>query len=103
MSDIDDGTEVAPPTEPGYYFDNNENACTLYGENEYFDARWFDELGDFMTPREVLERMPFTRLEPVPVTAKKVLDRIIEEHRDGFSPYMLDLLEDVGHEFGVTS
>lgn len=52
---------------------------------------------------EVAEIGPFTRLEPVPVTAKKVLDALIEEFgADPKNSYIAECAGRVAAEFGVT-
>ena len=65
------------PTEPGVYLDKWGDTWQLSEETSAFAERWF--LGsDFMTHNVARGYAPFTKLEPVPDTAKKVLDAVRE-------------------------
>jgi len=64
---------VVLPTEPGHYLDSEWRAWTLKPEDESFYQRWY--LGDeYMLDGRVKEFAPFTKLEPVAVTAKKFVE-----------------------------
>ena len=94
------------PTEPGVYLDKWRDTWQLSEETSAFAERWF--LGsDFMTHNVARGYAPFTKLEPVPDTAKKVIDLLETVGADlGNQPRytvgygLADLLRE---EFGVTS
>ena len=94
------------PTEPGVYLDKWGDTWQLSEETRAFAERWF--LGsDFMTHNVARGYAPFTKLEPVPDTAKKVIDLLETVGADlGNQPRytvgygLADLLRE---EFGVTS
>lgn len=76
-------TEKAPlviPTEPGHYVDKDGDVWTISEADEYPMSKHY---------------APFTRLETVPETASKVLDRIIEEFG------VFHWVEKIAKEFGV--
>ena len=64
------------PTEPGWYETRNGGVLYLAKESADYAQRWLDALGEFILPTEVESFAPLARLEPVPVTAKRVLDAI---------------------------
>ena len=89
------------PTEPGWYAtDFKSNVFSL------FDGAWREHSASRVwerTEEEAREALkwPPRRLEPVPVTAKRVLDAVIARtvmHCNGCSSHMFDIRA----EFGVT-
>lgn len=87
------------PTEPGIYLDGRGNVAQLTADTTDYEERWFNEYGQYMTHTEVRERAPFTRLEPVADTARKVLDRVRGLFGEG--ALMLNEVDDIAEEFGV--
>ena len=80
---------VVLPTEPGWYLDKDKDIWTLTDS-----GTWIDEWGNLEDPKRWA---PLTRLEPVSVTAKKVLDRV----RKVWPLYNDRDLEVLAAEFGV--
>ena len=62
---------VELPTEVGFYLDKNGALATLNN-----GGIWRDSYEDFIQTLDIRAYAPFTKLEPVAVTAKKVLDRV---------------------------
>lgn len=89
--------KVELPTEPGIYADRFGESATLHESGRWFshhDGSYTSEMND----AELRAFAPFTRLEPVPVTAKKVLDEVRKfAWADGY----MSQLEAVAKEFGV--
>jgi hypothetical protein len=81
---------VVLPTEPGHYLDNDGELWTMIPDFPF---------------REKLHAKyaPFTRLEPVPETAKKVLDRIKVLYDENFIDNANESWNRVAREFGVIS
>lgn len=97
--------EPALPTEPGVYEAAAYPIARGYAPYiiEYGVLR---ESGTTVTVNatEAAEIGPFTRLEPVPITAKKVLDALIEEFgADPKNSYIAECAGRVAAEFGVTT
>lgn len=85
---------IVLPTKLGFYLDNTGGFWELSGYG------WCQD-DDTFTTKYVVDLAPFTRLEPVPQTAKEVLDTI--KRTKEFAECSLDeaiLL--VGEAFGVT-
>lgn len=81
------------PTETGWYLDRYHRAFHFNASTELY---WW---GDSQ-PIEHVDRLiaPFTRLEPVPVTAKKVYDSF--RKRFGSIDFAMDF-EAIAREFGI--
>ncbi len=92
--------KIELPTEPGWYLDGEGDAWTLKLESGSY-KRWFYE-DIFRTETEARRYAPFTRLEPVPVTAKRVLDRLANFWEFGPPKAFQDEFNDIAAEFGVT-
>ena len=100
--------KAAPPlpTEPGHYEDANGRHWlhqihdgSAYGAPDRDVDRWFNPDGVVENPTRIAGTLFLTKLEPVPVTAKRVLASI--ERLYG-SRSRIDLLAEVAAEFGVT-
>ena len=87
---------IVLPTEPGCYLDKDGSVWTIttrFPFREDLHAR----------------HAPFTRLEPVPETAKKVLDAVdaawMRGHHmgDGSASHRFEVVRSLRAEFGVTS
>jgi hypothetical protein len=91
------------PTEPGIYVSwvNPPSPKIVHKSSIGF---WVDA-GDnnYLEDSDVSALMPLTRLEPVAETAKKVLDRVLEEYKTLPLRFVADVLPIVAKEFGVTS
>jgi hypothetical protein len=85
------------PTEPGWYSDCRDDIWRVSptGAWTYSDT--------WRSASEVAMYAPFIRLEPVAETAKKVLDRVLEEYGTLPLRFIADVLPIVAKEFGVTS
>lgn len=83
------------PTEPGYYVSATGGIWELDRRGNF---NWLE--GNRANPINANNYAPFTRLEAVAVTAKKVLDAI-ENHYGSMS--RVDLIARVSSEFGVSS
>ena len=91
---------VALPTEPGYYIAKSRLPWMLE-VNAHGEIEWFFG-GSFKATNFAAEFAPFTRLEPVADTAKKVLDRVLEAYQNEHPQrFVSDVLPLVGKEFGV--
>jgi hypothetical protein len=91
------------PTEPGIYVSwVGLPSPTIV--HKLFTGFWVDA-GDnnYLEDSDVSALMPLTRLEPVAETAKKVLDRVLEEYGTLPLRFIADVLPIVAEEFGVTS
>jgi len=97
---------VELPTEPGIYLTSNETVVELDP-----DGRWFDRVDNLMSHKWVSDAAPFIRLEPIAVTAKKVIgivrDRIQVSgvgQSDGPTTrgFLRAGLQELAEEFGVT-
>ena len=87
--------KIELPTEPGYYLDNVRDVWIIrHGESRLrFD-------GSFDAHTELFA--PFTRLEPVPETAKKVLDRLSSWWEFGPPKQFAAEFNAIAKEFGVS-
>ena len=88
------------PTEPGIYADIEGDPWKLNATTDDYEARW--SFGnEYRTRAQVSQHVPFTRLGPVPDTAKKVVDATIRtfNSRGG---NIVDALISVSQEFGVS-
>lgn len=65
---------VELPNEPGWYLDNKGDVWELQKETVNYVRRWFFN-GEYQTEFDAIGCTPFTKLEPVAATAKKVLDQ----------------------------
>ena len=86
------------PTEWGYYSDNEGDIWRLNTSGDWvcIESPHIDD-----NPSAFV---PFIRLEPVAETAKKVLDRVLEEYRNEHPlRFVSDILPLVAKEFGVAS
>lgn len=102
--------KVVLPSEPGHYLDKDSDVWALT-TNGHGDPEWH-LLGGFVRLEKVVGYAPFTKLEPVSETAKKVLDAVrhnaekSRSHEFNGKP-VYDItevdLEGIGEEFGVTS
>ena len=94
---------VVLPDEPGIYVSHNEPPSPVI-IHKIVDGRWVDaDDENYLTEAGVIALMPLTKLEPVAVTAKKVLDRlerIAAINDDFFSPELA--ISNLRKEFGVT-
>ena len=87
---------VVLPTEAGAYLDKQSDVWVL------------DRHGEWMCPDspsdndQALNYAPFIRLEPVAVTAKKVLDRVDEWYAVGEKRTLSEFLEALRLEFEAT-
>jgi hypothetical protein len=88
------------PTEPGWYTDQEGDIWRV----DSFARLWC--IGSVEDDEDPSDYAPFTRLEPVAVTAKKVLeivrDSSIARTSDGMTVLNL-VLKNIADEFGVTS
>lgn len=102
--------EAAPeplPAEAGHYQDQQGRHWlhqiydgSSYGAPDRDVDQWIDYKGEIDDPASMIDVLPLTRLEPVPETAKRVIDAVRTfAWADGFTN-QLDRLE---KEFGVTS
>ena len=86
---------VVLPTEPGVYLDKDED---IWSVNGFGSLRFLMGYSVFGNPENYA---PFTRLEPVSETAKKVLDRVngygIDNELD-FEPFLKKIAADFGVE-----
>lgn len=67
------------PTEPGWYESEEFPLGTSADYEPYSlntDGKWYTADGQLLTPTGLREQGNLRRLEPVPVTAKKVLDAL---------------------------
>jgi hypothetical protein len=85
------------PTEPGWYTDQEGDIWRV----DSFARLWC--IGSEEDDEDPSDYAPFTRLEPVAETAKKVLDRVLEEYKTLPLKFVSDVLPIVAKEFGVTS
>lgn len=86
------------PTEPGLYIESGKAHSYTNIWSLSANGRWLCAAASKYDGRAE-EFAPFTRLEPVPVTAKKVLDEVSKfAWADGF----MSQLENVAKQFGVT-
>jgi len=88
------------PSEPGFYKDNEGDGWKLAAEDRYHEQSWYFD-GLYMTESEAAVSAPFTRLEPVPDTAKNVLDATIRTFNSKGGS-IVDALISVSQEFGVS-
>jgi len=86
---------VTLPTEPGFYTDIKGDPWKLASNGYWYDKGYINGPSN-QDYDYIKSRAPFTRLEPVPVTARKVLDWALAV---GLSD--LDVLNGY-KEFGVT-
>ena len=93
------------PTEPGVYEASDfpiAEGFVPYGLDA--DGRWFEfSEGGHRYLESMSEAVTLTRLEPVAVTAKKVLDRVREDFSGYPQMFVLDILHDVAEEYGVSA
>ena len=91
--------KAAPPlpTEKGWYLANTGEAVYLAA-----DGYWTAPASFGVTGEDMGKYAPFTRLEPVPATAKRVVDWIDEweDSRDSWNRQ--DMVKEAYAEFGVT-
>ena len=88
---------VVLPTEPGCYVDEFNHTFAILGFN---GGKW---CGPFVPTDDASKLIPpFTRLEPVSETAKKVLDRVASWWEFGPPTVWAEELLNIGIEFGVT-
>ena len=88
-----------PPTEPGIYADIEGDPWKLNATTDDYEARW--SFGnEYKTRAQVSQHVPFTRLEPVPDTARKVIDATIRTFNSK-GGNIVDALISVSQEFGV--
>jgi hypothetical protein len=86
---------VVLPDEPGIYVSHNEPPSPVI-IHKIVDGRWVDaDDENYLTEAGVIALMPLTKLEPVAVTAKNVIEFI-----DTY-PFS-DALDAARKEFGVT-
>ena len=98
---------VVLPTERGAYHTSTGSLFVLNAKGDWLD---FSLGGGGVNNRAANNPAyhPFTRLEPVPVTAKKVLDRIVAESRSTVTPMRHELsigisaVNMIAREHGVT-
>lgn len=86
----------ALPTEVGFYL-NRYGQLWTYEKNGW----WRDDHDAYRSDDAAREVAPFTRLEPVADTAKKVLDFIGSSWEFGAPSNVLSALKDAATEFGV--
>jgi len=87
------------PTEPGIYADIEGDPWKLNATTDDYEARW--SFGnEYKTRAQVSQHVPFTRLEPVPDTARKVIDATIRTFNSK-GGNIVDALISVSQEFGV--
>jgi hypothetical protein len=93
---------VELPTEPGAYLDTKGEAWSLCRAGGWFshgDGSLTVEYADEEVESVWCRYGPFTKLEPVAVTAKKVLDDVSKfAWADGFMPQLREL----SNKYGVT-
>lgn len=91
------------PTEPGWYesarYPTSEGVWSPYNLDP--DGEWYSGT-DHLSRRELSTLVPFTRLEPVPVTAKRVLERVSEVLKRGGIVSLPNEFGKLAAEFGVT-
>jgi hypothetical protein len=85
------------PTQQGWYTDQEGDIWRV----DSFARLWC--IGSVEDDENPSDYAPFTRLEPVAETAKKVLDRVLEEYGTLPLRFVSDVLPIVAKEFGVTS
>ena len=91
--------EVVLPTDPGLYVESGARASLTNIWVLYENGCWASSTDSEYGRAE--DFAPFTKLEPVAVTAKKVLDAVTNRctlHCDGCSKHFADIRA----EFGVT-
>lgn len=94
--------EVELPTETGYYLDSHGGFMRVLNNSHGDPEFWAN--GETFVPETMRRTVaPYTRLEPVPVTAKKVLERYeaLMGTKENNS-YYGDLAQ-VAAEFGVSN
>jgi hypothetical protein len=90
------------PTEPGIYVSWVTKPFPSV-VHKIVNGQWVDANDSlYLNDPEVSALLPLTRLEPVDVTAKKVLERVREMY-DGSQSTTPDVIKLVAKEFGVTS
>ena len=92
---------VELPTEPGIYVESGRKPNTVDLWTLHENGRWVSNAGSKYDSR-VEEFAPFTKLEPVAVTAKKVLDRFAAYWEDGMPADMSIEMRGIAKEFGVS-
>ena len=100
--------KVVLPTEPGIYSapDTHPNALSSDWHTDGIKLYCLNTTGNWADVgwgRPHTSDAPLTRLAPVPVTAKKVLDRFASWWEFGPPPATAKELQDIAAEFGVTS
>ena len=91
---------VVLPTEPGAYATNTGSVHVLTSSGQWLDFSMWNGTPWVKPPTNYA---PLTRLEFVADTAKKVLDRVLEEYLNGHTAVFLpDMLPMVAKEFGGT-
>ena len=86
---------VVLPTEPGAYKNGGWSGVIVLNNS----GRWLDDFGHYLT---MAPGTKLTRLEPVPETAKKVLDRVAKAW-NGYPWFEFDNnLDAIARDFGVT-
>ena len=91
---------VVLPTEPGAYATNHGSVFVLNERHDWLDfSVWRGSVNNLAATNPAYH--PFTRLEPVSETAKKVLDRVngygIDDELD-FEPFLKKIAADFGVE-----
>jgi len=96
--------KVVLPSEPGHYIDHESDLWTVT-TNGRGDPEWH-HLGNFVPLDQLPRYAPFTKLEPVSETAKKVLD-IVRKNQwanlNGEHVLSALVLDSIAADFGVAS
>ena len=85
------------PTEPGWYSDKDEDIWRLDATD-----RWAHK-GYPYSPEQVAAYAPLTHLEPVDVTAKRVLNRVLDIWAFGPPAHVNNEIATIAKDFGVSS
>ena len=85
------------PTEPGVYFDKDEDVWRLSSMGD-----WEHGGAEYLSADHAKKFAPFTRLELVPDTARRVLQAIKETYEENYLDNGEPLWNKVVAEFGVT-
>jgi len=86
---------VELPTEPGYYLNTHSELAV-----RQINGSWRNDRDITIGPMEMEARAPYKKLEPVAVTAMKVLEDVSKfAWADGFMPQLREL----SNKYGVTN
>lgn len=95
--------KTAPPlpTEPGWYLSCDGFPWEVQ-TNEHGSPEWYCD-NSFVALNVATQYAPFTRLEPVPATARRVINRLLEELDEADWAHCERTISDIAAEFGADS